>query len=168
MRGTKGIRNILEQLAPTFSKTGIECVEAFFSPAEKCEIHLPWEVVEQLQGKFDRILTIGSSNQNYSAIGCAGIQNESLCAFTKEEEVSSAEASDILGEFLNTYTGMLSDHEEFTKHFGILIQGVPVLYTDGHSYLPFIWGIQGYLYVGIHWIYVGFSVRRNLEAIPPR
>ncbi|MBN1307074.1 MAG: hypothetical protein JXA18_04095, partial [Chitinispirillaceae bacterium] len=69
---------------------------------------------------------------------------------------------------VNTYSGMIADKREFTDEFGILTQAVPVLYTDGQSYLPFIWGIQGYIYVEKHWIYIGYTIRKNLQEFPER
>ena len=164
MNGTEYYKNTLIKLSKTFSNTAIECVDAFFS--KKSTLHMPWEVVEQLQSKFDLILTIGSSNMEHSALMYAGIQHESLAAFTGRDDISSEEAADILGEFVNTYTGMIADKKEFTNEFGILTQAVPVLYTDGQSYLPFIWGIQGYIYVEKHWIYIGYTIRKNLQEFP--
>jgi hypothetical protein len=156
------IQEKLMQLSPVFSNTAVDCVKGMFG--KSCEIKMPWEVVEQLQGQFDRILTMGSSSRRFRAITCSGIQDDSLCAFLDQELVSTAYASDILGEFVNTYTGMLADNHEFEELFGTLEQAVPVLYTNGHSYLPFIWGIQGYIYIGIHWVYVGYSIRENQPA----
>lgn len=161
MRNTEYYKQALIRLSETFSRTAVECVNAFF--VKKSEIVIPWEIVEQLQSKFDLILTIGSSNEKHSALMYAGIQNESLAAFADIDDVSSEAASDILGEFVNTYAGMISDHSEFTDEFGCLTQAVPVLYTDGQSYLPFIWGIQGYVYIGKHWIYIGYTIRKNIQ-----
>ncbi|MBN1306940.1 MAG: hypothetical protein JXA18_03420, partial [Chitinispirillaceae bacterium] len=96
MNGTEYYRKTLIKLSETFSRTAIECVDVFFS--KKSTLHLPWEVVEQLQSKFDLILTIGSSNMQHSALMYAGIQNESLEAFTGRSGISSEEAADILGE----------------------------------------------------------------------
>ena len=78
------------------------------------------------------------------------------------KDISSETVVDILGEFINTYSGMIADRKEFTDEFGILTQAVPILYTDGQSYLPFIWGIQGYIYIGKHWIYIGYTIRKNI------
>jgi protein-tyrosine-phosphatase len=147
----------LGTLSDLFSQRAIQCMSDMFG--HKCEIHMPWEVVEQLQAQFDRILTMGSSNAEYTAITCAGIQYDSMNAFAGQENVSNEMAADILGEITNTYNALLVDSEKFRNTFGVLIQGVPVLYTDGHSFLPFIWGIQGYLYLGEHWMYMGFSIR---------
>jgi hypothetical protein len=160
MSSTEQYKTTLTQLASVFSQTAVECVDAFFS--KKSELHFPWEVVDQLQSKFDLILTIGSSNQQHSALMYAGIQYESLAAFTDTETMSSETAADLLGEFVNTYSGMIADHEEFTEKFGILTQALPMLYTDGQSYLPFIWGIQGNIYIRQHWIYIGYTIRKNV------
>jgi hypothetical protein len=160
------IQKILTELSPVFSDCAISCIRDMFGSKE-CEIHMPWEVVEQLQGQFDRILTMGSANENFSAITCAGIQYDSLDAFVNQENVSTEYAADILGEFVNTYCAYLADNETFKNYFGVPVQGVPVLYTDGHSFLPFIWGIQGYLYIGSHWMYLGYTIRRNSDSAAP-
>ena len=154
-------RNMLLKLSDVFSQTAIDCVDVFFG--KKSEMKMPWEVVEQLQSKFDLILTIGSSNTAHSALMYAGIQHESFSAFADISEVTSEIAADILGEFVNTYSGMISDRDEFTDEFGVLTQAVPILYTDGQSYLPFIWGIQGYVYINSHWIYIGYTIRKNIS-----
>jgi hypothetical protein len=158
---TEYYKNTLTQLSDVFSRTAVECVNVFFS--KKSELHLPWEVVDQLQSKFDLILTIGSSNELHSALMYAGIQYESLAVFTNSGTVSSEMAADILGEFVNTYSGMISDSNEFTDTFGVLTQSVPILYTGGQSYLPFIWGIEGYVYIERHWIYIGYTIRKNIQ-----
>lgn len=161
MGNTEYYKNMLLELSDVFAQTAVECVDAFFE--KKSELHMPWEVVEQLQSKFDLILTIGSSNEKHSALMYAGIQHESLLSFSGMKEICSADAADILGEFVNTYSGMIADKKRFIDEFGILTQAVPVLYANGQSYLPFIWGIQGYVYVGKHWIYIGYTIRKNLQ-----
>jgi len=152
-------KNTLVRLSDFFSYTAIECFDVFFG--KQGELHMPWEVVDHLQGKFDFILTVGGSNSRYSALMYAGIQHEALEVFTGIAKIDSEMAADILGEFVNTYSGMIADHQEFTDEFGFLTQAVPVMYSDGQTYLPFIWGIQGYVYCGAHWIYVGYSIREN-------
>ncbi|MBD3317266.1 MAG: hypothetical protein GF344_15880 [Chitinivibrionales bacterium] len=161
MNRTLQIQDRLTRMSSVFSETAINCIDAVFG--KRCEIHIPWQIVEQLQGQFDKIMTIGCASNKFSAIACAGIQNDSLMSFLCEENVSSAYASDVLGEMLNTYIGMLSDNEEYSTSFGYLSQAVPVLYENGNSYLPFIWGIQGYLYHENHWVYMGYSIRENLD-----
>jgi len=163
MGDTEYYKSILMKLTDTFADTAVECVEAFFG--KNSELHMPWEVVDQMQSKFDLILTIGSSNEKHSALMYAGIQQESLSAFAGIDEVTSEAAADILGEFVNTYSGLITDKEEFNREFGILTQAVPVLYTDGQSYLPFIWGVQGYVYIEKHWIYIGYTIRKNINNV---
>ena len=154
-------QTVLEELGDVFSQAAIESVNGFFG--KNATIHLPWQVVEQLQANFDMILTMGSSNDRYSALTVAGIQHDSLSAFIEQDEVSQEEALDILGEFVNTYIAILADQQQFCNQFGTLTQAVPILYTDGQSLLPFIWGVQGYVYVDKHWIYLGYTVRENTD-----
>jgi len=157
---TEQIKKQILGLKDIFSKTAMECVNLFFG--KECMIHMPWELVEQLQAKFDKILIIGSSNTKYSALMSAGIQNDSLDAFVGTENTGTEEAFDVLGEFTNNYIGMLADNNEFRNSFGILSQGVPMLFSNGQSFLPFIWGIEGYLYIGPHWIYISYTIRENV------
>ena len=154
---------LLSNLLITFSQTALECVNDFFSI--QSVILMPFEVVDQLQSKFDFILTIGSSNENYSALMIVGIQRESLCAFTGRVGISYDEAADILGEFTNNFSGMISDEQPFTDRFGILSQAVPILYTEGQSYLSNTCGIQGYVYLQAHWIYIGYTIRERSRQI---
>jgi hypothetical protein len=163
MQRRKNIRRVLITMADVFSSCAVECAYALFN--EKCEIHMPWEVVEQLQGQFDNLLTMGSGSEKFSALTCAGIQYDSLNAFLHKEDVNREYAADALGEFVNSYCGLLADNDKFRKHFGTHIQAVPILYTDGHSFLPFIWGVQGYLYIKEHWIYIGYTIRENIASI---
>jgi hypothetical protein len=58
-RKTLLIQDKLTNLCPVFSSTAIDCVNGMFG--KMCEIKMPWEVVEQLQGQFDRILTLARS-----------------------------------------------------------------------------------------------------------
>jgi len=161
MAQSEKMKSTLLELKDVFSQTAVDCVDVFFQ--KKCTIHMPWELVEQLQAKFDKILIIGSSNAKYSALMCAGIQNDSLDAFVGNENTGTEEAFDMLGEFTNNYIAMLTDNQQFLNHFGALAQGVPMLFTNGQSFLPFIWGIQGYLYIGPHWIYISYTIRENQE-----
>ncbi len=161
MTEVKNIREKLESMSDIFSQAAIECVDGMFG--KNSEIHLPWKVVERLQAKFDRVLTMGSGNEEFSALTIAGIQYDSLKAFVNEPDISIEYAADILGEFVNNYCGLLAGNNTFVNYFGQHIQTVPVLYTDGQSYLPFIWGIQGYVYIGEYWIYIGYTIRDNSE-----
>jgi len=159
------IKLALDRLCLVFCETAMETVRVLLQ--KKCVVHLPWEVVEQLQGQFDRILTMGSSSSSYSAITCIGVQKDSLDALLGAESTAIEEAADILGEIANTYCGMLADNPAFCGAFGPLTQAVPALYLDGNSFLPFIWGVQGYLYFGDHWVYFGYSIRNNISSQRP-
>jgi hypothetical protein len=161
MSSTDNIKEKLKSLIEIFTHTAVECVNAFFG--KECTIHMPWELVEHLQTRFDKVLTLGSSNSRYSALLCSGIQEDSLKAFVGKDVVEPEDTYDILGEFCNTYCGMLSDNKKFTGSFGTLIQALPLLFSNGQSFLPFIWGIQGYLYIGPHWIYMSYTIRKNLH-----
>jgi hypothetical protein len=159
------IKSSLELLCPLFCSTAIETIRVLLG--KECTVHLPWEVVDQLQGQFDRILSMGSSSNDFSAITCIGIQKDSIDSLLGSENTSIETSADILGEVANSYCGLLADKKEFAETFGPLTQAVPALYLDGNSFLPFIWGVQGYIYFKDHWIYFGYSIRNNASPLRP-
>ena len=148
----------LVSMTGVFLDTAIECVEAFFT--RRCERSTEWDVVERLSGQFDLILTIGCANKIHQGILAVGINRDSIPAFVGEE-VSEFEARDIFGEFANNYCAMLMDRPQFNARFGILHQSLPVLYTNGQPFLPFISGVQGKVFIEESWMYIGFAVQKN-------
>ena len=151
----------LVSMTGIFLETAIECVDAFFN--RKCENAIDWDVVERLEGQFDLILTIGCANQNYQGILAIGLEKASVPAFVGGD-ISEFESRDIFGEFANTYCAMLMDRPQFNSRFGILHQSLPVLYSNGQPFLPFISGIQGRVYVDGKWMYIGFAIQKNYSS----
>ena len=148
----------LVSMTGVFLDTAIECVEAVFS--RRCEHSAEWDVVGRLSGQFDLILTIGCANKSYQGILAVGIDRESIHSFVGED-VSDFEARDIFGEFANNYCAMLMDRPQFNARFGILHQSLPVLYSNGQPFLPFISGVQGKVFIGTRWMYIGFAVQKK-------
>ncbi len=145
-------------MTDVFLETAIGCVDAFFG--KQCERSTDWEVVERLDGRFDLILTMGSANNIYQGILAVGIDRASIPAFVGEK-VTEFEAKDIFGEFANNYCAMLMDKALFNARFGILHQSLPVLYSNGQPFLPFISGVQGRVYIGSSWMYIGFAIQKG-------
>ena len=154
----------LVSMTGIFLDTAIDCVEAFFG--KHCEKTAEWDVVERLDGQFDLILTIGSANKVYQGILAIGIDRSAIPAFVGEN-VTEFEARDIFGEFANNYCAMLMDKAQFNARFGILHQSLPVLYSNGQPFLPFISGVQGKVFIGSSWLYLGFAIQRSLVPQVP-
>lgn len=156
------ISNLTEKLQTTinsFSNAAQETVSAMFGV--EADVVDEWKVVDRLSGHFDRIITMGSGNDDYSALTLVAMKHETLATLLDEEDVDLEYASDALGEFVNSYCGILSDDEDFTEAFGKQIQAVPLLYTDGCPFLPFLTGIEGYLELDGEQIYVGYTIKKH-------
>ncbi|MBF0226587.1 MAG: hypothetical protein HQK76_14120 [Desulfobacterales bacterium] len=159
MKPQPSIKELLLTKNHIFSDAAKECVSALFQ--HEAFIKEEWQIVDQLDCNFDFALTLGCANDEYQALVVVGIQNDSFCALLGQDAVPAEEACDVLGEFANTYCGMVSDYPAFREEFGILAQSLPVLYMKGHSYLQFIWGIEGKIYFGDNWIYMGYVIQRR-------
>ncbi len=148
----------LVSMPGVFLETALACVTAFFG--RPCDRSGEWGVVDRLDSSFDLIITIGCANKAYQGILAVGIDHASMAHFVGET-VTVFEARDIFGEFANNYCAMLMDQPQFNARFGILHQSLPVLYSNGQPFLPFISGIQGTVLLGSGSIHIGFAVQKN-------
>jgi hypothetical protein len=139
-----------------FQDAACECIESYFQ--KKCGIVDAWDVCDRLEGGFDHIASIGCSNNTYQAIMTANINQASLNVFLGQE-TPEEEIPDILGEFCNTFCGLLMNKEEITRVFGVLLQALP-LYSAHCSFFPKATGINGKVFVGESWMYIGYAVRK--------
>lgn len=151
----------LEKIKAIFGKVSAECFELFFPNITITKN--PWNVVKQLKGHFDYILTMSSANEIYKTVLTAGASRQSLVYLMEQDRFEKEEVIDVLGEFVNTYCAMLNDEKVFLNQFGILIQSLPVLYTNGQSLLTFIWGVEGKIYIGGDdcWLYLGYAIQKQ-------
>ena len=149
------VRATLLSLKEVFVDNARECLSSFFQV--NSSVREPWDVVERLNGTFDHISSIGSSNHEYQAIMVAAIQQNALGSFLKTEAAAD-DIPDIFGEFCNTYCGMLMDSQQFKDAFGILRQAIP-MYSEHQSFFPRVWAIAGKLFVDTEWIYIGYAIR---------
>jgi hypothetical protein len=154
----KNMVEILESIKMDFRDVAVECVESFFQ--KKSEVKEPWRVVERLQGTFDHIFSLGSSNQEYQAIMAVGAQKEHMQAFIGYE-IDECEMVDAFGEFTNNYCALLNDVEKFKDNFGILRAAIPTHSLD-QSFFPKVWGVNGRIDMADHWMYLGYSIRRSV------
>jgi hypothetical protein len=153
------IQKHLELLLPTFSASAKTCVETMFG--KHCEVPDPWEVSEKFQSQFENLLCISAASNTYSTLTYLGIQSEAIIALTGLRIDDPNEAYNTLGEFLNWYLGIIVRNAQFRDAFGPIMQGLPILFSNGQSLIPFLWGVHGYVYFGEQWLYMGFSIRSN-------
>jgi hypothetical protein len=149
----------LDEIIEVFSAAAIKCVDIFF--ARPCSVLEPWHLTNDIDCGTDRIVTIGYANQAYQAITAIGINRED-CFRLFGKSIHDDEFLDIFGELANNYCAVLMDSDDFTKRFGVLHQSVPVLYSKGMPFLPFISGVRGRVGIGNGAVInAGFSVKRR-------
>jgi hypothetical protein len=158
MEKDKNTVEILESLKQSFASVAVECIDSFFQ--KKCELNEPWSVVERLQGTFDHIFSLGSSNQEYQAIMAVGITRDHMRAFIGFD-IDEGEMVDAFGEFTNNYCALINDIEKYKDNFGILRAAIPTHSLD-QSFFPRVWGVNGKVYLADKWMYLGYSIRKSI------
>lgn len=152
----------LSNIKNVFSGSAVECISEMFGV--DATINEEWQVLERLNGGLDTIITMGSAGENFKSLFMIATSNETLANLAEEDEIDDEYASDILGEFVNSYCAILDDNEEFSKIFGKQIQAVPILYTSGCPFMPFLAGIEGYLDINNgQKIYIGYTTQDTRE-----
>lgn len=141
---SKSTITLLKEVIDIFPTCACDCIDLFFQ--KQCSPSSQWYFSDNIDCKTDRIITIGCANNDFQAIMAVGINNPD-CRLLLNEEVSNEDFISLFGEFANTYIAMLMDYEEINSRFGILHQSVPVLYSSGMPFLPFISGISGMISV---------------------
>lgn len=149
----------LESIISTFSDVAVQCVELMFG--KEAEVDESWSLVSRLDGHHEHLITMGSANEKYSALIIAGISADAIGRIVGEDELDDEYLFDILGEFVNSYCALLDDNNEFDEIFGKQIQAVPLLYSGGAPFMPFLRGIQGKIRVGDDYIFMGYVIRDN-------
>ncbi len=148
--------SVFEELKEPMGFAAAECSKSLFG--KEAEIREPWNIVEQLNGTHDHILTIESVNREFQGITVIGIQTGHIEEFIEVNPDEVIEiAADALGEFGNIYTAMIMDQPKFRDSFGIL-KSSPPSYKENQVFLPRIWGVSGKLFAGTHWMYIGFAI----------
>jgi hypothetical protein len=159
--GIIDIKNALLENSNVFQDAAIECCDSYFQ--KKSVAREAWNLCDRLEGKFDHIASIGCSNKAFQAIMTANINQDSLEAFLGRQP-SEEEIPDILGEFCNTFCGLIMDEEGIKGVFGVLLQSLP-LYSAHCSFFPKAAGIHGKVHIGDSWIYIGYAVRGNAGVL---
>jgi hypothetical protein len=159
--GMLDIKEGLLEKSKVFQNAAIECIDSYFQ--KKSVVREAWNLCDRLEGNFDHIASIGCSNNAFQAIMTANINEDSLEAFLGQQ-TSEEEIPDILGEFCNTFCGLLMDKKPVKESFGILLQALP-LYSTHLSFFPKATGIHGKVHIGNSWIYIGYAVRGNAGVL---
>jgi hypothetical protein len=159
MEQQRKLLSLLEEMVPIFSSVAAECVEMIFD--HPASISQPWKVVERLNCNFDHLITMGSANEEFSALIIAGSSGRSLSLLLEEDVLEEKYLSDVLGELLNSYCALLDDSEKFSEVFGKQIQAVPFLYNGGAPFMPFLRGVEGTVSIKNEEIYIGYVLRKN-------
>lgn len=148
----------LKDVSDIFSSISIECVRALLGIS--CEIKTPWKFVPRLQAEFENVVIMGSANDRFQAILAIGMDDFSVEGFFGKL-VDKNEFFDIFGEVANNFCAMILDNHEFYSQFGVLNQSLPVLYSKGIPFLPFISGIEGRIYSNNQFAYFGFAIQKR-------
>jgi hypothetical protein len=151
-------KKILEEIVPVFQQTAIECISIFFG--KEGQNNDFWSVVERISFSCENILIMGGASDNYQSILALGLNSDAIKELT-EQSLSESDFSDMFGEFANNYCALLMDNKEFVRHFGILNQTVPILYTKGIPFLPFISGVQGVVMVNGKKLFIGYAIQHT-------
>lgn len=148
----------ISEFSDIFSKTAVECLGTLFGA--ECKSLDDWKIVPQLQAEYDNVIIMGSANNDFQAILAIGVNDTSIEAFVGNS-LQKSEIFDAFGEVANTYCAMIIDKKEFSDKFGALNQSIPVLYSKGTPFLPFISGIEGKVYSNEHFVYFGFAIQKK-------
>jgi hypothetical protein len=152
------IQELLTGLINVFSETACSSIEVLFS--KSAQIKNTWSSNKHIEVDFQYVLIMGGASDIFQSILTVGVDVDTIIELTGHE-LKQSEFCDMFGELANTYCAMLMDRTEFTEHFGILNQTVPVLYTKGIPFLPFISGVQGTVSIGGKDIFIGFAIRNK-------
>jgi hypothetical protein len=151
----------LNDVSSIFSSTSIECARALLGI--RCELKEPWKFVPRLDAEFENVVIMGSASDQYQAILAIGMNDSSVEGFFGKL-VDKNEFFDIFGEVANNFCAMIMDNYEFYRQFGILNQSIPVLYSNGMPFLPYISGIEGRIYSNNQFAYFGFAIQKRRKV----
>lgn len=152
------IQEVLTNAITIFSETASESIGAFFGKSAKVETS--WSSNKHIEIDCRYILVMGGASNNFQSILTVGVDLEAILELAGQI-LEQNEFCDVFGELANTYWGMLMDRKEFTAHFGILNQTVPLIYTKGIPFLPFLSGVQGSVVVNNKPVTIGFAIRKK-------
>jgi hypothetical protein len=151
------IRDVLQDLSVEMGITAVECFRSMFQI--ECIICEPWAISQRLEGRFDYVFSLNSSNERFKATMCVGIALKAMSTFLGFD-VTLDQANDAFCEFGNVYCGMIVDNKKFSDQFGILIQQVPEEALR-QAFFPEAWSVGGMLQIGDERMYIGYSIGKN-------
>jgi hypothetical protein len=152
------IQEVLTSIISVFSDVTCSSIEALFG--KRAHLVSAWSSNKHIEIDCQYVLIMGGASDTFQSILTVGVDTATIIELTGQE-LEQSEFCDVFGELANTYCAMLMDRDEFTTHFGILNQTVPVLYTKGIPFLPFISGVQGTVTINGKDIYIGFAIRNK-------
>ncbi|MDM8524617.1 ATP-binding protein [Desulfococcaceae bacterium HSG8] len=151
--------SVFEEVKDSLTQSAVECVMSLFD--KQVEVREPWKSDDQLEGLYDHVLYVTSMNRQFQGVTVVGIQTDHIEAFIDESDIEMM--IDALGEFTNTYTGLVMDDPRFRDSFDILKAFPPSYRKDCQLSFPRMRGISGKLFQDDKWIYIGFAIRNRTE-----
>ncbi|MBN1601365.1 MAG: hypothetical protein JW915_07135 [Chitinispirillaceae bacterium] len=152
------IQKKLEKMITVFSETTCLSIEALFG--RNALVDKAWCSNKHIEIDSQYILMMGSASEKYQSILTLGVNNKCIVELTGQE-LEQSEFCDVFGELANTWFAVLMDRVDFTEQFGFLNQTVPILYTKGIPFLPFISGVNGSVAVNDEELLVGFAIKNK-------
>jgi len=147
---------MISEIIPVFYEAANESLEAIFG--RNGEMADNWAVTKRIDIDSENVLIMGGASDAFQAIFAVGL-NEDMYEELTSQKLVEEDFNDIFGEFANTYYALLMDNEGFVSRFGILNQTIPLLYTKGIPFLPFIAGVQGTVRVNGKSMDIGFAIQ---------
>jgi hypothetical protein len=152
------IQDVLTNTTNIFSETAISSIEALFGKNVKVECQ--WSSNKHIEIDCHYVLVMGGASDKFQSILTIGVNTDAIIELAGHD-LEQSEFCDVFGELANTYCALLMDRTEFTEFFGILNQTIPIIYTKGIPYLPFISGVQGSVSINSQPICFGFAIRKK-------
>jgi len=152
------IQDVLTNAINVFSETASSSIDALFGKSVKVETN--WSSNKHIEIDCHYVLVMGGVSDKFQSILTIGVNTDAIIELAGYN-LEQSEFCDVFGELANTYCALLMDRTEFTEYFGILNQTIPVIYTKGIPYLPFISGVQGSVSINGQPINIGFAIRKK-------
>lgn len=149
----------LTRLSTVFAQKAQECVHSLFEQHWIPTQH--WCTGQRLEGDFDCLVALGSVNDAYQAITLVGLQRSVLPALLGSDDTEPEHVVDVFGELVNTYCGVLADHDALRKTFGVLTQSLPIMFVSGKWILSSIPSIQGTLHNRDEQLFFAYGIQKR-------
>lgn len=152
------VQVVLTKSINVFFETACASIEALFG--KKAIVESSWSSNKHIEIDCRYVLVMGGASDTFQSILTVGVNTDAIMELAGQD-LDQSGFCDVFGELANTYCALLMDRTEFTGHFGVLNQTVPVIYTKGIPFLPFISGVQGTVSINGKLTYIGFAIRKK-------